>query len=442
MNQKELFASSQIISFNPIIKENDETRIQYFIYLKKILQSLKWEKRKYCKAQMKFYKQVLCCEESIVNINTTSSIKKKFCIFIPFDITCISAFNDDLDNKEIVKNIVKKIASDVGLTADEAKVFEKCFYAAMGDESSWDEILNSKFVNGVKTALKNIRDNIEFIRKKPYEMLITATMSAGKSTVINSLVGKNISLVQNMACTSKIHTIVSKHSEDGVISEYDHDLSINATKDELLNDNEDNKTTKITVSTYFNSKIGGQRVILYDSPGVNSSENIEHKQISTSMIRSKKYNSLLYVLNATQLGTTDDDEHLSTVKSYVGRKPIIFVLNKIDRLISDDDNILDVIENQRKYLISKGFKKAIICPVSARAAFLAKKSQCESLSRTEQREMDTFLDKFEVQSLSEYYEKTFNMNYKVDANNESQKLFKDCGFAYFEEILKSLIEWR
>ena len=299
MNQKELFASSQIISFNPILKENEETRMQYFLYLKKMLQSLKWEKRKYCKAQTKFYKQVLCGEKRIVNANTISTLKKKFLIFVPFDITCISAFNDALNNKKIVKNIVETMASDVGLSAEEKKVFEKCFYAAMGDESSWDEILNSKFVNGIKTALKNIRENIEFIMKKPYEMLITATMSAGKSTVINSLVGKNISLVQNMAYTSKIHTIVSKHSEDGVISEYDHDLSINATKDELLNDNEDNKTTKITVSTYFNSKIGGQRVILYDSPGVNSSENIEHKQISTSMIRSKKYNSLLYVLNAT-----------------------------------------------------------------------------------------------------------------------------------------------
>ena len=79
---------------------------------------------------------------------------------------------------------------------------------------------------------------------KPYNILITATMSAGKSTLINSLIGKNISLMQNMACTSKIHTIISKPLEDGVSSEYDHDLSMAASIEDLLSDNEDNKSYK------------------------------------------------------------------------------------------------------------------------------------------------------------------------------------------------------
>ena len=139
-------------------------------------------------------------------------------------------------------------------------------------------------------------------------------MSAGKSTLINSLVGKNISLMQNMACTSKIHTIISKPIEDGVSSEYDHDLSMDASKEDLLSDNEDNKSYKITVGTFFNGELGGKRIILFDSPGVNSSENVEHTEISQRMIKSRKYHLMIYVLNSTQLGTTDEEHHLEVVK--------------------------------------------------------------------------------------------------------------------------------
>src|SRR5699024_11081971 len=142
----------------------------------------------------------------------------------------------------------------------------------------------------------------------------------------------------------------------GVSSEYDHDLSMDASKEDLLSDNEDNKSYKITVGTFFNGELGGKRIILFDSPGVNSSENVEHTEISQRMIKSRKYHLMIYVLNSTQLGTTDEEHHLEVVKQRLGRTKIIFVMNKVDQLISEDDNYLDSIENQRKFLVSKGFK--------------------------------------------------------------------------------------
>ena len=240
-----------------------------------------------------------------------------------------------------------------------------------------------------------------------------------------------------MACTSKIHTIVSKPMEDGVTSEYDHDLSLDASREDLLSDNVDNKSSKITVGTYFNSELAGKRIILFDSPGVNSSENIEHTEISQQIIKSRRYKLMMYVLNATQLGTTDEEHHLEIVKERLGRAKIIFIMNKVDQLISEDDSFLDSIEGQRKFLISKGFKNPIICPVSSRAAYLVKKNKQEELSRLERREMENYMDKFEQQSLSEYYEKQLKCS-PISTDNETDALFANCGFAYFEKIIANI----
>ena len=264
-------------------------------------------------------------------------------------------------------------------------------------------------------------------------------MSAGKSTLINSMVGKNISLMQNMACTSKIHTIISKSLEDGVSSKYDHDISMNVSKEDLLSDNEDNKSYKLTVGTFFNGELSGKRITLFDSPGVNSSENVDHTEISQRMIKSRKYNLMIYVLNSTQLGTTDEEYHLEIVKQSLGRAKIIFVMNKADQLISEDDNFLDSIESQRKFLVSKGFKDPLICPVSSRAAYLVKKSKIEKFSRIERREMENFMDKFERQRLSDYYEKNLGCPH-ISTNNEVDALFVNCGFAHFEKIIANLYD--
>ncbi|MEG2285448.1 MAG: hypothetical protein RSB90_07765, partial [Eubacterium sp.] len=63
MNQQDVFASTQIIIFNPILKESLNYKIQYFMYLKKLIRLAKWDKRKYTKAQIAFYKSKLCEEQ-------------------------------------------------------------------------------------------------------------------------------------------------------------------------------------------------------------------------------------------------------------------------------------------------------------------------------------------------------------------------------------------
>lgn len=437
MNQQDIFASAQIIFFNPILKESSDTKIQYFVYLRKLIHHVRWDKRKYTKAQIAFYKEQLCEDKGTVRYQNPA-FDSRYSYLIPFDLSIMLAFHQKVVGTDKSEMIIHKIISDFNLPNEAETVLKNGFAASLGDGNAWNSLLHCKRLKPFKEYLGIVKKNSLFYQERPYNLLITATMSAGKSTLINALVGKNISLMQNMACTSKIHTIVSKSFEDGVSSEYDHDMSIAATTEDLLNDNDDNKSSKITVGTYFNSRLGGHRVILFDSPGVNSSENIEHTEISQKMIRSRKYKLMLYVLNATQLGTTDEEQHLEVVAKHVGRTKIIFVMNKIDHLISEDDNLFAVIERQRKFLISKGFKDPIICPVSSRAAFLAKKSRAEGLSRIEQREIDNYMDKFGYQSLQRYYVEKLNCRPEPTINDEVQMLLNDCGFEYFEKLILSI----
>lgn len=439
MNQKDIFASAQIINFSPILKETIGIRTQYFIYLRKLIRIVRWDKRKYTKAQIEFYKDALCDEQEVPVHNKDISFDSRFCYLLPFDLAIMLGFCSKVVKSEKVKTIINKIISDFCLPNEHAEFFALEFEAALGSQSAWKDVLRSNLTRGFKRYLKLVNKNINFIRLRPYNILITATMSAGKSTLINSLVGKNISLMKTMACTSKIHTIISKPVEDGVSSEYDHDLSMDASKEDLLSDNEDNKSYKITVGTFFNGELGGKRIILFDSPGVNSSENAKHAEISQRMIKSRRYRLMIYVLNAEQLGTTDEEHHLEIVRQRLGRAKIIFVMNKADQLISEDDNFLDAIESQRKFLMSRGFKNPLICPVSSRAAYLVKMSKMAELSRIERREMENFMDKFERERLSDYYEDNLGCLH-ISTNNEVDALFVNCGFAHFEKIIANIYD--
>lgn len=434
MNQQDIFASTQIITFNPILKESLNTRTQYFMYLRKLIRLVKWDKNKYTKAQIAFYRYKLCGDQECVRPSQRLTLDSRFSYLLPFDLAVMLSYHQKIVNTNKAETIVNQIISDFNLPKDAVDLLRMEFIASLGNEKAWEKILFHKSLSGYKKYLKTVNENAMFLHKHPCNLLITATMSAGKSTLINALVGKNISLMQNMACTSKIHTIVSKPFDDGITSEYDHDMSIDASTEDLLSYNDDNKSFKITVGTYFNSLLGGQRIILFDSPGVNSSEHMEHTKISQKMIRSRKYKLMIYVLNATQLGTTDDEHHLEIVAKHLGNAQIIFVMNKIDHLISEDDNVLDVVERQRNFLMAKGFKHPLICPVSSRAAYLAKKSQTEGLSRIEQREIENYMDKFQQQSLQDYYVNQLKCTPRIASDDEVQMLLNNCGFNYFEKI--------
>ena len=305
------------------------------------------------------------------------------------------------------------------------------------------EALTSFFLDRSLTMAQGLMDawrrNREFLRLSNLtpnlKVMITATMSAGKSTLVNALTGHRLCKTQNLACTQKIHAITGKAFEDGYVSKCDGDLILDADERDLMENNPQNAQDTIYVSAFFRGELGGKRVTLLDSPGVNSKENVEHMEIARHALQSQQYHLLLYEMNATQLGTTDDDEHLSFVSSIVRKDiPILFVINKADKLISEDD-IEDILRKQTEYLKGKGFDAPCVCPVSAKAAWLAKKGRYESLSRLEERDLRGYFDQFEQCNFCAWYERTFPGLSVPDSEEETTSLLKRCGILYLEKLI-------
>lgn len=435
MKQDSTYSQAQIITVNPILKETAKVKEQYYYYLKRLFRLVRWDKRKYVKTLLLFYADILCVRDKNSKKVKGWDLLNPFYFLLPFDIITILTFQKRIDLAKRLPQIVHSIIKDFSLPPKSKKILAMGFSAAQGDEASWNYLLREGSLTYCSEYLRIIKKSIDFSNQRPYKIMISATMSAGKSTLMNALTGKNISLTQSMACTSKIHTIVSKPFEDGISSEFDYKLSVDASKEELLTDNTDNKSTQIVVSTFFNGSLGGRRLIVYDSPGVNSYENAAHTEIAEKMLKSKKYNLLLYVINATQLGTTDEEQHLRFVSQTLGRRKILFVLNKVDHLFSEENPLSDIIARQRDFLRYYGFKSPLICPISAHAAYLAKKSVREPLTPYEQRAIINHIDTFAHGSLREYYEGELACPSIPLSGNETDDLLINCGFAYLESII-------
>lgn len=420
---------SQIVSFNPICFDCKETKREYLDRLKKYLKAGGWNRRKYESSVIEAYEKIIFSSDEIKVQHDIDYYNH----YILFDLIHILGYETDKIPQEKWDVVKKQYLAQFSNGSSEE--FKRVIKSVQGEERRLSNLAKDKKFSNEKHYIELIRKNISFRKQKSLGILVTATMSAGKSTFINAMVGKYICLSQNMACTSKIHSIINKAFEDGYCTEYDHDLVMTAGKDELLNDNEDNLSDMIYAATNFKGILENSRIIANDSPGVNFSGDKKHREITNRLIKRKNYRLLLYVMNSTQLGTNDEDEHLDFVRQSIGRTPIIFVMNKVDLFDPDEENIFDIIKRQKEYLKKKGFKNPIVCPVSARAGYLAKQYQQTELSRSEKRELYNYVDKFEKMNLHEYYEKELGIGKIADSEQEETQLLKKCGLSYLEKMI-------
>lgn len=241
----------------------------------------------------------------------------------------------------------------------------------------------------------------------PFNILILATMSAGKSSFINALIGDDLLHAANEATTACITTL--KHddhcdSTSACCYAYNGDLLDSVTNvqaEQLKAWNSDNRVSNVILqgnfSTYFQPSQG---LVLHDTPGPNNSQDPRHAQLTMNAIRTIPYDMVFYILNATQLGTRDDRALLETVKGELAclQRPheVIFVLNKVDQLDSEKgESLAKYVEQAYSYLAKIGFTNPTIVPMIANAALYARKKLTGTpLSRKQRIELANFKDSY------------------------------------------------
>ena len=248
------------------------------------------------------------------------------------------------------------------------------------------EIQNNSYgIESLKS--EDLRKKFEEILNSEFEINVIATMSSGKSTLINSLLSKKILPSKNKACTATItrikdtdknNFIGKAYSKIGKLEYEDGNLSYKKMKE--WNENENISTIEIEGEIPF-VKANEISLVITDTPGPNNSRDEKHKQRLMNMLDSKKYKPLiLYVLNATQLGINDDNELLNNVIAKLKnadkqtRDSFLFVLNKLD-CFNEEDDISETMSGVCKYLEEKGVEKPNIFPVAALPALIIKSEE-------------------------------------------------------------------
>jgi small GTP-binding protein len=243
-----------------------------------------------------------------------------------------------------------------------------------------------------------------FMSKSSKTILIVATMSAGKSSLINALLGKELLYSANEATTSKMTriTITEKGHPKATAYNYSGDITDSNSHlcaNQLREWNKSEVISSIDIDFPYSeskssTKLAGYTLI--DTPGANNSMDSRHREVFLEVIKSYSNSTLLYVLNATQQGTTDDAEMLKTIYNLNPSQKVIFALNKVDELDEErGESIKHHVSIARQYLCELGFNRPMIVPLMALPALIAKKSLAQvDIGRRERNILNNELSRF------------------------------------------------
>ena len=310
----------------------------------------------------------------------------------------------------------------------------------------YDEASKLPFDTLKSNALK---DAYEKAFDEKLEINIVATMSAGKSTLINALLRKKLMPAKQEACTAIVTEITDKDKDVFEAKIFDKNNNLINSEPNLKLENMEKFNSDPSVSRIeINGDIpfvasDDTSLVLVDTPGPNNSRDAEHQRMTMRNLNETSKTLVLYVLNATQLAVNDDSNLLQMVADSmkVGGKQskdrYIFVVNKLDNFRPGEDDVESSIEKVKKYLEDKGIKNPNVYPASALTALdirtILKNHRVVGYSEDELDELDDNvreiihkvrkMNKNTEFHLEKYAPATPSMRNKLDKQiEESQKL--------------------
>lgn len=240
--------------------------------------------------------------------------------------------------------------------------------------------------------------------RRTFDVLVLATMSAGKSSFINALVGCSLLPAANeatTACLTSIEHCRGAKSFRGICySDAGHKIVTqpNVSVEEVRAWNADSQIRHIHLSGKFRAhRPPGIGLVLHDTPGPNNSQDDRHGELMLDAIHRVPFKLLCYVLNAGQLGTWDDRKLLEQVRELLTQWPLrrlVFILNKVDLLDPErGEDLAGSVGKAKQYLEGLGFVDPIIVPTMANIALYARKAMHdEPLTRVERAKLRQALD--------------------------------------------------
>ena len=287
-----------------------------------------------------------------------------------------------------------------GLKTDRMTSLKELFESGKKDDAPFADLFKSQ---EMQAAFDRAVD-------PTFEANVIATMSSGKSTVVNSLLGMDLMPAKNEACTATIARITDDdHAQNFMAQRFNSDNEpisefVKIDNETLTKWNDDPATSRIEIVGNIPTvdETPDCRMVFVDTPGPNNSRNEDHKRATYEAIQSKPLSMVLYVLNSTQLSTNDDQQLLNKVCEVMhegGRKAqdrFVFIANKIDAFDpASGESVTKALKNVRDYLAGFGIEHPLVIPASAYLAkLLRKKKGGYELTRKERGDLQTLVDLF------------------------------------------------
>lgn len=250
------------------------------------------------------------------------------------------------------------------------------------ETSDKEALIDDVFKKIQKGPFDELRD-VEIIsafqhaKSSDFEVCVVATMSAGKSTLINSMLGTKLMPSKQEACTAIITRIKDTEGNDTWQAEvYSKDNRLIETHENLtyatmerLNSDENVSVIKTAGNIPFVSA-EDVSLVLIDTPGPNNSRDPEHKKVQSKFLNKSSKSLVLYIMDGT-FGSDDDNALLQRVADSmkVGGKQskdrFIFVVNKMDDRRKEDGDTTQTLDRIRAYLKGHGITNPNLFPAAA-----------------------------------------------------------------------------
>lgn len=239
------------------------------------------------------------------------------------------------------------------------KVFEKI------QKGPFDELRDDEVVNSFENA-----------KSSDFEVCVVATMSAGKSTLINSMLRAKLMPSKQEACTAIITRIKDNDAPVWQAEVYSKDGRLIETHEELTYQTMDRLNSDVNVSEI---KVTGNipfvnaedvSLVLIDTPGPNNSRDPEHRKVQSNFLGKSSKSLVLYIMEGT-FGSDDDNALLERVAESmsVGGKQskdrFLFVVNKMDDRKKEDGDTEQTLNRVRAYLKKHGISNPNLFPAAA-----------------------------------------------------------------------------
>ncbi|OOF88615.1 hypothetical protein BKG94_05595 [Rodentibacter ratti] len=397
----------------------------------------------------------------------TESERLEGCKLFDFEFTGLEV--DCRDMSEIVERATKSQGFDINFKVNAIP------FSASERLEKLEILLEDMKGDPIFKEKMEKHNSFKTLEEKVFDVLVIATMSAGKSTFINTMLGCDLLPAHKKATTAGIteilHNPVLKQGEfivsrKNINGEYlDKNIQLDLTKPEKAQeakgliaswnkeiDNEEISEDKRTATIHLEGNLINidvpykLKLRLSDTPGPNSANKLRHSDIMFKKVKDTQNNPLIvYLLNSENPEANDDDKLLKAIskemksKGKLASDRFMFVLSKMDECFTDDEDINQTIIDMKDYLIRHGIKNPEIYPITAELAKLARIEELDIKLLSENQKLR--LDGLKKCILSEErFDLSRYMPMRTDLRDLEDSLLKRSGIPAVEMAISNYIK--